>query len=153
MDATYMTYPALPDPFDRPEFYETIRIKRLIAWGIDLVVTLTLSVVLSILTFGLGFLLFFLVLPLVSFAYRYFTLSGSSATWGMRMMAIQLREGDGQRLRASTAFWHTLGYHLSFMLPVVQMASVAMMAFSTYRQGLSDMVFDTVMINTPRERY
>ena len=48
---------------------------------------------------------------------------------------------------AGSAAAHTLGYTLSWMVPVFQLISVVMMASTERGQGLSDHVLGTVMIN------
>lgn len=143
-------YARLPDPVVSPEFYESVPTKRLLAWLIDTGITLGLATALSIVTFGLGFFVFFFLACTIGFLYRWFTLSAGSATWGMRLMAIELRDMDGQRLQGSTAFWHTLGYYVSSSFFVVQLASMVMMVASQHRQGLSDMILNTAMINKPQ---
>lgn len=144
-------YDHLPDPVELPEFYDSVPMKRLIAWVIDTGVTLVLATIACLLTFGIAFLLFFFVAAVIGFLYRWFTLSSGSATWGMRMMAIELREHDGRRLSTATALWHTLGYYISCSFALVQMASMVMMVASAQRQGLTDMVLGTAAINKPRQ--
>lgn len=143
-------YDRLPDPVELPEFYDSVPAKRLIAWAIDTGITLVLATIASVLTFGIGFLLFFGVAAVIGFIYRWFTLGSGSATWGMRMMAIELREADGQRVTGTTALWHTLGYYISCSFALVQLASMVMMVASAQRQGLTDMVLGTAVINKPR---
>lgn len=140
---------ALPDPQTKPEFYHSIPSKRLLAWALDAAATLALSVLISLMTLGLGFFIFFFITTLVSFFYRWLSLSAASATPGMRLMAIELRRADGRRLDSSTALLHTLGFHLSLAFPIAQLASIVMMLASEKRQGLSDMALGTAMINRP----
>jgi hypothetical protein len=65
----------------------------------------------------------------------------------MRLFAIELRRADGELMDAGSAFAHTLGYTLSWAVPVFQLISVVMMASTERGQGLSDQVLGTVMIN------
>ncbi len=142
----------LPDPTTQFEFYDGVAPKRAIAWLIDMAVTGLIS-----LPFMLPFLATaFLIVPLFAipvifaitgFLYRWFSIASGSATWGMRFMAIELRDRDGHRLDSNTAFLHTLGTTLSFAISPAQLVSVAAMLLSERGQGLTDMVLGTAMLN------
>lgn len=142
-----------PNPDTHADFYADVPTKRLIAWVIDLGITAVLSapLMLPILLIGVVLLFPLLLLPIiwacVGFVYRWSTLSSGSATWGMRLMAIELRDIHGQRLNGATAFWHTLGSTLSFSFPLIQAVSIFLMATSERGQGLTDMVLGTAMLN------
>ncbi|MGR3502877.1 RDD family protein [Pseudaestuariivita sp.] len=136
-----------PDPMTQPGFYTSVPIKRLGAWVVDILVITLICLVLTPFT---GFLSIFVWAPfwlMVSFLYRWATLAGGSATWGMRLMAIELRDNEGQRLTGGLAFAHTLGYSVSIALAVLQVISVVLMATSARGQGLTDMALGTVAIN------
>lgn len=154
MSATHPTF-ALPDPANRPEFYDGVVIKRLIAWALDLALLLVLATAVFLLTVipavltVFGIFLLPAIIMMLGFIYRWVTLSRGSATLGMRMMAIEIREADGSRLRNSTALYHTIGYYMSMGMCVVQLASIVMMLSSSRKQGLTDMVLDTAAINRP----
>ena len=138
---------ALPDPQTQPDFYRDVPMKRFLAWVVDAVVTtLGCLIVLPFTAFTALFFLPFLFL-VVGFAYRTVTIANGSATWGMRLFAIELRQANGQRMDAGAAFAHTLGYTLSWMVPIFQLISVVMMGSTERGQGLSDHVLGTVMIN------
>jgi len=83
----------------------------------------------------------------VGFMYRVITLSNGSATWGMRMMSIELRQADGSKLEFISALLHTVGLYISFALPIVQFISILMMASQPTGKGVSDLILGTVMIN------
>lgn len=138
---------SLPDPDTRPEFYRGTASKRLLAWMVDALVVLSLSFVASILTLGIGFFFFIAIATVVSFLYRWMTLAGGSATWGMRLMAIELREADGGTLQSSTALIHTAGYLFSCWTAPLQLISMVLMGVSGRGQGLSDMVLGTAAVN------
>lgn len=137
----------LPDPVRQPEFYSGVVVKRAIAWVIDsvLVAALLIPVVVMTAFVGLFFLPFLWLM--VSFVYRWVTISTGSATWGMRMMAIELRNADGQKLDSGTALMHTLGYTLSVTTAIIQLASALLMVTTERGQGLTDLALGTVMIN------
>ncbi|UWP90489.1 RDD family protein [Aliiroseovarius crassostreae] len=137
----------LPDPTYQPEYYESVALKRLMAWGVDVVVIFTLSVLASLLSFGIGFFLFGLVYFSVGFVYRVLTISGRSATLGMRLMAIELRTHRGDRFDPMTAIFHTLGYYISMATFLLQLISLVMMFTTPRGQGLIDMVLGTTALN------
>lgn len=138
---------ALPDPQTQPDFYRDVPIKRLLAWIIDSLITLALCIVILPLTAFTGIFFFPLMFLSLGFAYRVITLANGSATLGMRLLAIEVRRADGSALDAGTAFAHTLGYTLSWVVPVFQLISVVMMATTERGQGLSDHVMGTAMVN------
>ncbi len=143
---------ALPDPQVQPDFYRDVAFKRLMAWGVDVAITAVGCLVILPFTAFTGiFFLPFLFLA-VGFAYRTITIANGSATWGMRLFAIELRRADGSEMDAGAAFAHTLGYTFSWMVPVFQFISVIMMATTERGQGLSDHVLGTVMINRKAAR-
>ena len=149
-----MTYAsAIPDPHRQPAFYASVPTKRLIAWVIDLGFTAVIAAALTVpaLLFGVVLILPLLFIPVIwattGFFYRWFSLASSSATWGMRLMAIELRANDGQRIDSGTALLHTAGTYASFAIAPLQILSVAAMALTERGQGLTDMVLGTTMLN------
>ena len=141
------TYLDLPDPDTQPEFYADVPMKRLLAWVVDAVLTgIAVVVILPFTAFtGLFFLPFLWMC--VGFAYRWFTLASGSATLGMRLMSIELRDRFGRRLDAGTGFLHTMGYTVSLAFPLLQLASIVMMVTGRRAQGLTDTLMGTVAIN------
>ena len=139
--------PALPDPDRHAEFYAGVAFKRAIAWIVD---TLFVTAIVFLVTLVTAFTALF-ILPLVwlavGFLYRWVTISGNSATWGMRLMSIEFLDRYGKRFDAATAFAHTLGYSLSMAFVIPQLVSVALMVMSRRGQGLTDMVLGSVAIN------
>lgn len=136
-----------PDPDMQPQFYDGVPTKRLLAWVVDTVIIAGLT--LLTVPFTLFISLFFLPLVFIvlGFAYRVVTLSRGSATWGMRLMAIELRDSNDNPFDQSQAFLHTLGYTLSIMIAPLQLISVVLMLSSERRQGLTDMAMGTVALN------
>ena len=63
-----------------------------------------------------------------------------SATFGMRIMAIELRHESGHLLDFITSVLHTIGLHVSFASVLVQLLSIGMMVdqdivLSTFKSG------------------
>ncbi|WP_085309127.1 RDD family protein [Planktotalea arctica] len=136
-----------PDPFRAPQFYASVPTKRLIAWIIDTAITLLLTVLVIPFTAFAGLFFFPLLALVIGFGYRCVTISASSATWGMRIMAIELRDARGERFDFPQAVMHTLGYSLSMAFVLVQIASIIMMLGTARAQSLTDLALGSVMIN------
>ena len=137
----------LPDPDYQAEFYADVPMKRALAWVIDMVLILLLSLVIILFTaFTALFFLPVLILT-VSFLYRWIALSRASATPGMRFMAIEFRDRSGRRFDPATAFLHTLGYTITIGMLLPQLLSIGLMLTSARRQGLTDLVLGSVAIN------
>jgi uncharacterized RDD family membrane protein YckC len=141
--------PGLPDPVQRADFYAGVRAKRLVAWVLDMILIAVLSAILLPFTAFAALFFFPVFMLVIGFFYRWFTLASGSATWGMALMGIQLREADGYKLTGSTAFWHTVGYSVSIAVAPLQLLSVIMMCLTARRQGLTDMLLNTAAINRP----
>lgn len=137
----------LPDPETQPEFYADVPAKRLVAFVVDTLAILGLSLLVVPFTAFAGLFFFPLLMAVVGFAYRVVTLARDSATWGMRLVAIEFRARDGGRLDPGLAFAHTLGLAISFALPLLQVISIVLMLTQPRRQGLSDLVLGTVAVN------
>lgn len=146
-----MTYQlsGLPDPVLDAQFYDGVLVKRLIAWIVDAVIVGAIWLVLVIGTLGTFALFLFFGLLAVNFAYRAFMLDRYSATAGMLLTGIELRNGRGDRLDRSQAIWHVclfLGLMIFFFINII---SMIVMVFDPRGQGLHDMVLGTTAINRP----
>ena len=137
----------LPDPYRHSAYYANIPAKRGIAWAIDSVLIAFLTAFLIPFT---GFLaLFFLgsLYLVVNFLYRWASIARFSATPGMAIMGIALRDPKGRRFDAGMALLHTAAYTASVAFVVPQILSVALMIFSARKQGLTDHVLGSVAMN------
>ncbi len=139
----------LPDPERAPGFYAGVPFKRALAWLVDVTLIAIACLLLLPFTAFIGLFFFPLMMMVVGFLYRWATISGGSATWGMRLVAIELRDGDGRRLSSQAAFLHTAGYAVSVTLAPLQLVSMAMMLLTDRGQGLSDTLLATTAINRP----
>ena len=142
----------LPDPDSQGEFYQDVATKRAFAWVIDMVAITLISLMVVIFTVGIGLFFFGLITFVVSFLYRFISISSASATPGMRLMAIELRNYRGERFDTATALLHTLGYLVSVAFVFPQILSIILMATSRRGQGLSDMVLGTAALNRGARR-
>lgn len=140
----------LPDPEFSPEFYDAVPLKRFIAWVLDTVLIVLISVLIVPFTVFTAVFFFPLLLLVVGFVYRVILLANGSATLGMRLMAIELRDGDDRPLGLGLAVLHTLGYTISTGTALVQLVSMVLMATTDRGQGLSDLVLGTTALNRRR---
>lgn len=138
---------ALPDPDYDHLMYRDVATKRLFAWVIDVVLISILVAVLALFTAFLAVLILPMFYAVISFVYRTLSLAAVSATPGMMVMAITIRNNAGERLSSGQAFLHTLGYFVSFAVFPLQCISVAMMFLSERNQGLSDALLGTTALN------
>ncbi|WP_406650484.1 RDD family protein [Aliisedimentitalea scapharcae] len=138
---------ALPDPHSHPQFYDSVPAKRLFAWVVDSLVILAISFVVVLFTAFIGLFIWPLLYLVVGFAYRVVTLSNGSATWGMRVAGVELRDAQGDRLDGSMALFHTAGYTISLAFPLIQVVSIIMMLTGARGQGLTDAFLGTVALN------
>ncbi|MCU0900799.1 MAG: RDD family protein [Cypionkella sp.] len=141
-----------PDPVRHAAFYQGVLPKRFLAWVMDVVLIAVVTALIVPFTAFTALLFLPALFLVVGFLYRWVTLSGRSATWGMRLMNIEFLDRNGQRFDAGTALLHTLGYTLSMAFVMPQILSVALMMLTSRRQGLSDMVLGSVAINSPSAR-
>lgn len=140
---------ALPDPELLPEFYRYVPFKRLVAWVIDTLLILLLTLV--VVPFTAFTAVFFLPLLYVALnlGYRTVGLARWSATPGMWVMAIELRHLSGHRLDPGNAFLHSLGYTVSVLIPFLQVVSICLMLVTPRGQGLTDHILKTAALNRP----
>ncbi|WP_050930014.1 RDD family protein [Aestuariivita boseongensis] len=137
----------LPDPFTQSQFYDGVAIKRLLAWVVDTVLIVLVAVAVLPFTAFTGIFFFPFLILVVGFVYRTVTLAGGSATWGMRLFAIEFRTMHGERFDLGTAFAHTLGYTISLAMFPAQVVSIILMLTTSRGQGLTDHVLGTVAMN------
>lgn len=88
--------PFIPDPAAQPEFCADVPGKRFMAWVLDTIIIVSMTLVACLLTLGIGFFVFLGVMTLVGLAYRIVTIANGSATWGMRIAAVEMRDSQGQ---------------------------------------------------------
>lgn len=139
----------LPDPVREAQFYRGVTFKRFLAWLIDLLPVAAGVLLLIPLTMFVALIFLPLSWLAVGLVYRWLTVSRHSATYGMQLMAIELRAPDGRQLDREMAFLHALGYTISTTVAPLQLISVIVMVALGRGQGLTDIVLGTAMINRP----
>ena len=143
---SYRDY-TLPDPETQPEFYSDVPAKRLVAFVIDTIISILIALLILPFTAFLGIFFFAFLVSSAGFAYRVVTLATGSATWGMRLVSLEMRDRAGQRFDLATAFLHTTGFYISCAVFPLQLISVVLMLTTARAQGLSDHLLGSVAIN------
>ena len=138
----------LPDPDDRDEaaYYDGVNAKRLVAWIIDTIIIGIIGTLLIPFTAFLAIFVAPVFYGLVGFFYYTLTMSGSSATWGMRLTGIEIRQADGSGMDFSTSAMHSILYYIAVAIFPLQLVSVVLMLASPRKQGLPDMILGTAPI-------
>jgi uncharacterized RDD family membrane protein YckC len=137
----------LPDPQLQPEFYRDVPIKRALAWAIDFVAVCILSFFGVLLTFFVSLLFLPVLFATVSIAYRTVMLARYGATLGMMVTALKWRQLDGRSPDAMTALGYSALHAALWTIFPLQIASMAMILLSPYRQGLHDVFLRTTMLH------
>lgn len=147
---------ATPDPHLDAQFYDGVPARRLVAFCIDAAVVLVLwlvvlllGAVLTVVTLGIGAPLAVLAASATDFLYRWLLLAEGSATLGMRLTGIEIRNAAGGRLDPVTAFLHVGGFYVSLIFLPLLVIGWIMMAASPHRRLLHDAILGTVVINRP----
>lgn len=142
-------YTGLPDPEMDSQFYDKVPTRRLVAWVFDGIITFGITFLISVLTIGLGFFIFPLIWMVVGLIYRTISISSKSSTWGMRMVGIEFRDKNGQKLSSGVALAHTLIFTIGTGFFLVQIVSIVLILTSRYGQSVQDMILGTTAINRP----
>ena len=148
-----------PDPRASPELYRNILLRRLLAFTIDWVLILAVSigtlVVLSIsnvvtvvLTLGALAVPLGLALFIVPFMYYTLTLAGRhAATPGMRIVGLELHTWSGHPPDFGVALLRTVLFHVTVVMLSPLVLVVAL--FNGRRRALHDWLSGTLVLNCP----
>lgn len=146
----------IPDPDRDRQFYEGVPMRRLFAFAIDTVVILLLWVVVVILGFIFTFLtaglagpVAFLMITGTGLFYRWLMLAQRSATLGMILTGIEVRDATGEKVSPGLGLLHTLGYLVTLYFFPLMIIGWILMATSPHRRLLHDLICGTVVINRP----
>ncbi|MEQ8657901.1 MAG: RDD family protein [Hyphomicrobiales bacterium] len=143
------------DPVSEPWLFDGVRTRRIFAFVLDLIVlsifVTIAAVVIAILglpTFGLAWLLYPILLPLIAIAYIGFTLGGAkSATPGMQAMGIEMRLWHGAPMYSLLAIVHALAFYFSAGTGLLLFIILGASLFSSTKRCLHDVLLGTVVIN------
>jgi uncharacterized RDD family membrane protein YckC len=146
------------DPRANPELFEGVLARRVVAFAIDAVLILAPVVVAALfiflfglVTFGVGWLLYWLLSPATVvwavFYYGFGFGSPASATIGMRVMDLEMRTWYGAPAYFVLGAVHAIVFWLSISMltPLVLLVGF----FNERGRLLHDILLGTVVINTP----
>ncbi|HUB62850.1 MAG TPA: RDD family protein [Methylocella sp.] len=147
--------------FDRPAYQEpvfvepqlpagalaSVRRRRIVALGFDLILVSLLSfalwLALAVLTFGVALVILPPLFPAVAFFYNGLTISGERrATPGMHAMDLEMRLTDATRVPFLNAAVHAVLFYVSTMVPLVFLVSL----LSQNKRCLHDMLAGVVVV-------
>jgi uncharacterized RDD family membrane protein YckC len=144
------------DPVTNPELFEGVLARRVVAFFVDLIILSVPVVFLAIfififgiVTFGLGWALYFLLSPATViwalFYYGFTFGSPHSATIGMRLMDLEMRTWYGAPAYFVLGAMHALLFWItvSVFTPLILLVGF----FNDRRRLLHDIVLGTVVIN------
>jgi uncharacterized RDD family membrane protein YckC len=144
------------DPAAQPELFEGVLPRRMVAFVIDvfviavpLIAAAVFIFVFGLITFGLGWVLFWLLSPasvIWALFYYGFTLGGpASATLGMRVVEIEMRTWYGAPAYFVLGAVHAVVYWISvsILTPLILLVGF----FNARKRLLHDMVVGAVLIN------
>jgi uncharacterized RDD family membrane protein YckC len=135
--------------------YEEVLRRRIMAFAADyvfiaiIVVALGLVIgILGILTFGLAWLLYAILVPMVAVPYFALTLGGpQQATPGMRAMGIRIAKDDGGSVDWLIATVHVVLFWVfnAVLTPLVLLLAL----FTSRKRTLHDILLSTSMVRAP----
>lgn len=137
---------------DDVRLYEGVRTRRVFAFLIDyffvgllMVPFAVVVLVLGVLTFGLGWMLFAVLFPLVALTYVWTTLGGAKqATPGMSIMGIKLERLDGRKIDGLFAVLHSVLFWAAnaLLTPFVLLFTL----IADRKRTLHDLLLGTVVV-------
>ena len=154
MNARVLDGEIIATMFEDTRAYSGVRTRRILAFLLDYFFVLLLTIpfailvtILGLLTFGLGWALYSVLLPMVAILYVWNTLgSTAQATTGMRIMGIRLEKLDGSRIDGMTAVVHSVLFWAGnvILTPLVLVVTL----FSDRKRTLHDLLLGTVVTRT-----
>ncbi len=149
-------FDAIPDPMIEPQAYEGLVGRRVVAYGIDVVIIAIAAGILwlilgtaTLLSFGLLAPLQAVAMVLLPFAYHIVLIAGPhSATWGMRFMDVEVRSiTDGRRPTVLQAVLQVVIFYASIALTSSLILLLAF--FNPRRRTLHDYAAGTIVLRRP----
>ncbi|MGB3540364.1 MAG: RDD family protein [Mesorhizobium sp.] len=156
MNARVLDGEILTTRLDDVRLYEGVRTRRVIAVMIDYLIVALLTIpvailvfLLGVLTLGLGWMLFSILVPAVALLYIWNTLgSADQATTGMKLMGVRLDRLDGRPIDGLTAVVHTVLFWAGnvILTPLILLVTL----FSDRKRTLHDLLLGTVVTRSGR---
>jgi uncharacterized RDD family membrane protein YckC len=156
MNATALDGEIITSRFDDARAYDGVRTRRVLAFCIDYLIVGLLTIpfailvlLLGILTLGLGWLLYSILVPAVALTYIWNTLGGpNQATTGMRIMNIRLDRLDGKPIDGLTAVVHSVLFWAGnvVLTPLILLATLVL----DRKRTVHDLLLGTVVTRSDR---
>ncbi|WP_394893407.1 RDD family protein [Mesorhizobium sp. AaZ16] len=156
MNARILDGEIIETRLDGVRAYDGVLTRRVFAFLLDYLIVALLTIpfailiaIFGILTLGLGWMLFGILVPAVALVYVWNTLGGrNQATVGMRMMGIRLERPDGSRVDGMLAVVHSvLFWGLNVVLtPLILLATL----FTDRKRTVHDLLLGTVVTRSDR---
>jgi uncharacterized RDD family membrane protein YckC len=156
MDTRVLDGEIIARRLDDSSLYEGVRTRRIMAFLIDYLIVLLLLIpfailvfFLGLLTLGLGWTLFSVLLPAVAILYVWNTLGGpKQATSGMQMMSIRLERLDGGRIDGLLAVVHSVLFWAGNVVlsPLILLATLVL----DRKRTVHDLLLGTVVVRADR---
>jgi uncharacterized RDD family membrane protein YckC len=156
MDTRTIDGEIIASRLDDDRTFEGVRTRRIVAFCVDYLIVGLLLIpfaiivfLLGILTLGLGWMLFGILVPVVAVLYVWNTMGGpNQATIGMAMMGLKLERLDGRPIDGLTAVVHSVLFWAgnAILTPLVLLVSL----FADRKRTLHDLLLGTVV--TRRDR-
>ena len=134
--------------------YEEVRRRRMLSFVVDYLLIALLCIpaalavwVAGVITLGLAWILFAVLIPLVAVAYLGITMGGAKqATVGMAMFSLRIRRLDGGHIDAPLAILHGVVFWFihSVLSPVMLIAAL----FSSRKRLLHDWLLGTEIVRS-----
>ncbi len=155
-------------PTPQPAFFDEetyrlvrgVRTRRILAYVIDVVILAILTVFatiavafLGLVTLGIGWLLYTILVPGLALCYMAFSLGGPrSATPGMQAMNLEMRMMDGSRPSPLIAAAHGILFYIGVASGMLIIASLVCSLLNTRKRMLHDLILGTVIVNAAELR-
>ncbi|QDB99815.1 RDD family protein [Mesorhizobium sp. 8] len=156
MNARVLDGEIITSRLDDARAYDGVRTRRVVACLIDYLIVGLLTIpfailvlILGLLTLGLGWMLFTVLVPAVAILYIWNTLGGKDqATVGMKMMDIRLDRLDGAPIDGMTAVVHSVLFWAGnvVLTPLILLVTL----FSDRKRTLHDLLLGTVVSRVDR---
>ncbi len=140
-----------PHPRDEPALYEGLLIRRVLAYTVDVVAIVVLSVaawiafgILGAVTFGLLAPIGFIVIGFIPLSYHTYFLGTRGATPGMLLFDLEMWSLTGKQPEYVQAFFATVLFYISVSLTASLILIVAL--FNDRRRALHDVLAGTLVL-------
>lgn len=148
--------PALSGRLENWRLYEGVRTRRIFAFFFDyglvlllVAIAVPIVAVFGVVTFGIGWLLYAILAPMVALIYVAMTVGGQrQATLGMRLTGIKLVRYDGQRVDWMTAIVHAVLFWAAnaILTPFILLVGL----FTRHKRLLHDLALGMTMVRDER---